>query len=158
MSQSSHEQQSSINGVEAQIANLYQQLLDCWNRRDATAYAALFETNGLVIGFDGSQMHGRTEIETTIGAIFTDHATAAYVGKVRNIRLLSPEVVMLHAICGMVPPGASDLNPAANAIQTVVAVKQDDGWQIAHFQNTPAQFHGRPQLSEALTNELRELL
>lgn len=34
------------------------------------------------------------------------------------------------------------------------------GWnrRSALFQNTPAQFHGRPELVEALTEELRQLL
>ncbi|MGZ4033139.1 MAG: SgcJ/EcaC family oxidoreductase, partial [Tumebacillaceae bacterium] len=31
-------------------------------------------------------------------------------------------------------------------------------WQIALFQNTPAQFHGRPELVEQMTAELRELI
>ena len=29
-------------------------------------------------------------------------------------------------------------------------------WRISLFQNTPAQFHGRPDLVERLTRELRE--
>jgi len=58
----------------------------------------------------------------------------------------------------MIPPGSSDINPAVNAIQTLTAIKQDGQWSIALFQNTPAQFHGRPDLSEALTAELRQLL
>ncbi len=55
-------------------------------------------------------------------------------------------------------PGQSDLNPAVNAIQTLVVVKHAGQWQIALLQNTPAQFHGRPDLAEALTEELRQLL
>ena len=31
----------------------------------------------------------------------------------------------------------------------------DGQWRIALFQNTPAQFHGRPEAAEALTDELR---
>jgi hypothetical protein len=40
----------------------------------------------------------------------------------------------------------------------LVAVKRGDDRRIELFQNTPAQFHGRPELSEALTEELRQLL
>jgi len=58
----------------------------------------------------------------------------------------------------MVPPGKSDLNPAVNAVQTLVAARQDSRWRIAVFQNTPAAFHGRPELSERLTEELRQVL
>jgi hypothetical protein len=63
-----------------------------------------------------------------------------------------------RAVVGMVPPAQSDLNPAVNAIQTLVAAKRDGKWRIALFQNTPAQFHGRPELVQQLTEELRQIL
>jgi uncharacterized protein (TIGR02246 family) len=69
--------------------------------------------------------------------------------------LLAPGVAVLRAVSGMIPPGQSELNPAVNAIQVLVAVQGDAGWRIAHYQNTPAQFHGRPDLSAALTEELK---
>jgi uncharacterized protein (TIGR02246 family) len=46
------------------------------------------------------------------------------------VRLLSPEVANLHAIVGMLPPGKSDINPAVNAHQILVAVKRDGTWRI----------------------------
>lgn len=143
---------------ESAISALYRRLLDSWNRRDAAAYAALFDDESYVIGFDGSPMNGRDEIETSLRQIFTDHVTAAYVGKVRGVRLLTAEVGILRAVAGMVPPGAADINPAVNAMQSLVAVKRDGAWRIALFQNTPAQFHGRPAVAEALAQELRQLL
>lgn len=142
----------------AAITTLYQRLLDTWNQRDAVAYAALFDEDATVVGFDGSAMNGREEIEATLRQIFADHVTAAYVGKVRGVRLLASGVAILRAVVGMVPPGASDINPAVNAIQTLVAARRDGQWRIALFQNTPAQFHGRPEVSAALTEELRRLL
>jgi uncharacterized protein (TIGR02246 family) len=84
--------------------------------------------------------------------------TATYVSKIRRVRFLAPEVAILRAVVGMVPPGKQDINPNTNAIQTLVATKQKDQWHIALFQKTPAQFHGRPELVEALTEELRQLL
>lgn len=140
------------------VRTLYQQLLDAWNRRSAEAFASLFDEDGNVIGFDGSPMNGRAEIESTLRVIFADHPTAPYVGKVRDARLLTADVGVLRAVVGMVPPGQTDLNPAVNAMQSMVAAKRAGGWRIALFQNTPAQFHGRPHLSEALTEELRRLL
>lgn len=142
----------------APVAALYRQLLDSWNRRDASAFAALFDDEGQSIGFDGSPMSGRDEIATTLGQIFADHVTARYVARVRGVRLLAPDVGLLRAVVGMVPPGQSDINPAVNAMQTMVAVNRVGEWRIALLQNTPAQFHGRPGMVEALTQELRELL
>jgi uncharacterized protein (TIGR02246 family) len=143
---------------EAEVRSLYQRLLDAWNKRDAAAYAALFDDGANVVGFDGSHMTGRSEIETTLAQIFAHHETAPYVSKVREVRLLTPDVAILRAVVGMVPPGQTDINPAVNAIQSLTAVKRDGRWRIALFQNTPAQFHGRPELAQQLTEELRQHL
>jgi uncharacterized protein (TIGR02246 family) len=143
---------------ETAVRALYRALLDSWNRRDAAGYAALFAENSQVIGFDGSQMSGPAEIASQLGSIFSDHLTATYVSKVRAVQFLGTEVAILRAVVGMVPPGQSDLNPNVNAIQTMVAAKDADTWRIVLFQNTPAQFHGRPELAQQLTDELRQLL
>lgn len=140
------------------IKLLYLRLLDCWNQRTAEGYAELFWEDGNVVGFDGSQMNGRREIAAELGRIFADHETAAYVAKVREVRFLTGEVAVLRAVAGMVPPGQDDINPAVNAVQTLVAVRGDGQWRIAVFQNTPAAYHGRPELAEKLTEELRALL
>ncbi len=145
-------------GDESAIRALYHRLLDAWNQRDAHAYAALIAEDGNLVGFDGSQINGRADIEAEIGRIFADHQTAAYVGKIRKVRYLAEDVALLRAVVGMIPPGQHDLNPAVNAIQSLVAAKRDGEWQIALFQNTPAQLHGRPDLVQQLTDELRQLL
>jgi uncharacterized protein (TIGR02246 family) len=145
-------------GDENAIRALYEQLLDAWNRRDAHAFATLVAEDGNVVGFDGSQINGRTEVDTQIGQIFADHQTAAYIGKIREIRFLTPDVAILRAVVGMVPPGQTDLNPAVNTVQSLVATKRESQWRIALFQNTPAQLHGRPDLVQQLTDELRQLL
>jgi uncharacterized protein (TIGR02246 family) len=140
------------------VSDLHRQLLNAWNRRAVGDFAALFAEDAYAVGFDGSQMDGRQQIATEIGAVFVDHVTATYVGKIEDVRLLTPQVAVLRAIVGMVPPSQSELNPDANALQTIVAVKSEDQWQIAVFQNTPAQFHGRPELVRNMTDELRQLL
>jgi uncharacterized protein (TIGR02246 family) len=134
--------------------SVYRALLEAWNRRQAADFAALFGDTGSCVGFDGSPMNGRTEIETTLHAIFKDHPTAAYVAKVREVRTLAAGVTLVRAVAGMIPPGKQELNPAANAVQSLVMVASNAGWQIALFQNTPAAFHGRPEMSVSLTDEL----
>jgi len=143
---------------EPAIHDLYRELLRAWNERDADRFASLFEEDGNVVGFDGSQVDGRAEIESHLRQIFENHPTGAYVGKVRGVRFLSPDVALLRAVAGMVLPGQSDLNPDLNAIQTLMAVRRGGDWRIALYQNTPAAFHGRPEASQALTHELRQLL
>jgi uncharacterized protein (TIGR02246 family) len=140
------------------VSALYHALLDAWNRHDAVGYAALFADDGYVVGFDGSEMNGRHEIEQSLGAIFADHETGRYVGKARAECIVASDVPLLGAVAGLVPAGKSDLNPQLNAIQTLIAKREDGEWRILQFQNTPAQFHGRPEDAEAPTNELRALV
>jgi uncharacterized protein (TIGR02246 family) len=90
--------------------------------------------------------------------IIADHPTAAFVAKVREIRMLGRDVGILRAVVGMIPPGSGDINPAVNTIQTLVAVQNADGWRVTLFQSTPAAWHGRPQDSAALTEELRDVM
>ena len=137
---------------------LYRTLLECWNERDAAGFARLFESDGHSIGFDGSEMHGPEEIESALGEIFADHETATYVAKIREVRELGPELAVLRAVVGMIPRGQGELDPDKNAVQTLVAKRRPEGWMVALLQNTPAQYHGRPDAAEALTAELRELL
>ncbi|KMY85690.1 hypothetical protein BUMB_02925 [Candidatus Paraburkholderia calva] len=57
----------------------------------------------------------------------------------------------------MWPRDASELNADLNAIQTMMLSLCDGVYRIEMFQNTPATFHGRPEKSECLSAELREL-
>jgi uncharacterized protein (TIGR02246 family) len=77
---------------------------------------------------------------------------------VREIRPLGPDAVLLRAVCGMSEPGAKTVIPAVNALQSLIAVRQNGEWQIDLFQNTPAAFHGRPDAVAALTEELNRAL
>lgn len=133
---------------------LYRRLIDGWNAHDADEMGAALLGDSLVIGFDGSQMVGREEVVTGLSDVFADHEGARYVTKVRSVTPLGADTVLLHAVAGMVPPGASEIMPERNSIQTVVACRSGDDWSVALFQTTPAQFHGRPELSQALTAEL----
>jgi len=151
--------QDSSSKDEQKVRELHRQLLVAWNNRNAAEMAALFEEDGSVIGFDGSQIIGRAAIASEMGQIFAHHQTPPYVAKTREVRLLTPEVSILRAVAGMIPPGKSDIDPALNAVQSLVAMKgSDNEWRIALFQTTPAQFHGRPELVQELTDELRQLI
>lgn len=136
----------------------YKNLLEAWNRRDADAFASVFTADGSTVGFDGSQMNGRVEIAQSLRAIFADHPTANYVAHVREIRPLSSGVTLVRAVAGLVARGISELSPGLNAIQSVVVVDDGGTSRIALFQNTPAAFHGRPQLAQQVSDELTAVL
>ncbi len=80
------------------------------------------------------------------------------VGKIRNVRFLTPDVAIINAVSGTVMSGKLDLEPSRNSVQTLVASKYDEQWHIAAFQNTRAQFIGRPEMGEELMKDLRKEL
>jgi uncharacterized protein (TIGR02246 family) len=139
---------------EAAARELYERLLVAWNERDAEGFAAPFGDDGAMIGFDGSQAAGPQDVFDHLSPIFHDHPTGRYVAKVIATRALGDQQVMLRAMVGMLPPGQSALNPAVNALQTLVAERHDDGWRIVLLQTTAAQYHGRPELVDEHTATL----
>jgi uncharacterized protein (TIGR02246 family) len=143
---------------EAATRDLYERLIEAWNKRNARDYALLFASNGSIVGFDGSQVSGQMEIGAHVSEVFSHHQTASYVTIVREVRSVGSDVTLLRANAGMVPPGKDELNPEMNAVQSLVAARKGEKWEIALFQNTPAAFHGRPELSKKLTDELRSVL
>jgi len=136
----------------------YRELLEAWNRRDADGFATVFTDDASCVGFDGSMMNGRTEIAATLRGIFEHHPTASYVAKVREVRALAPGAVLVRSVVGMVPPGQNELNSAVNAIQSLVLVENAPDMKIALLHNTPAAFHGRPELAQQLSSELTDAL
>jgi uncharacterized protein (TIGR02246 family) len=144
--------------AESAARDLYQRLIETWNKRNARDYALLFASSGSVVGFDGSQVNGQLEIGAHVSEIFSHHQTAAYVTIVREVRSLSGDVTLLRANAGMIPPGKDDLDADLNAVQSMVAVRKNNKWEIALFQNTPAAFHERPDLRKKLCEELRAVL
>jgi uncharacterized protein (TIGR02246 family) len=140
------------------VERLYRTLLAGWNDHDGDAMASCFDEDGEMIGFDGSQVHGRSDIAAEMNRIFADHETATFVANVREVQDLTPHVALLRAVAGMVPPEGSDIMPERNTHHTVVARRRNDRWLIKLFQNTPARFDGRPDLVEQMTAELRREL
>lgn len=142
---------------ECGVETLYRNLLDRWNEGDARGFRSLFRDDGSLVGFDGTAVESAGSIGEHLSAIFADHEQPRYVSKVREIRALGPDAALLRAVAGLVPPGASRIEPELNAEQVLAAVRRNGEWRIAHFQNTPVALDGRPEEREALSAELQAL-
>ena len=133
--------------------------MDGWNSGDGNAFAAAFAEDADFVAFDGTQFKGRQQIASFHQQLFDLYLKGTrLVGKVRSVRFLTPNVAVMHAVGGTVMPGQSDLEPERISIQTLVATKRDGEWHLAAFHNSRAQYMGRPELAQALTEELRQLL
>lgn len=149
---------SDFSETQTEILALYQLVLQQWNKRNAATMTGMFAANGILIGFDGSQLNGRAEIYAVLDEIFTNFPTAAYISIVKDVKMLSETSAQLLAVVGMVASGATDISPQVNAIQTMTAIVEEGKWRVALLQNTPAAFHGRPELAEQLSADLRHVL
>jgi uncharacterized protein (TIGR02246 family) len=123
---------------EAAVRALYQQLMDGWNQGSGEAFAAVFTEDGDLVGFDGTHLKGRQEIAPFHQQLFDKWLKGSrLVGRVKDVRLLHPDVAVMHAVGGTVMRGKSEPTPERDSIQTLVATRQEgDEWRLAAFQNT----------------------
>jgi uncharacterized protein (TIGR02246 family) len=129
---------------EEAVRGLYRQLMDGWNRGSGAAFAAAFTEDGDLVAFDGTHFKGRREIEPSHQQLFDRWMKGTrLVGEVEDVRFLSPDVAVMHAVGGTVMRGKSRPSPERDSIQTLVATREDGEWRLAAFQNTRVRPMGR---------------
>jgi hypothetical protein len=52
---------------------------------------------------------------------------------------------MLNAVAGLIPAGQRDLNPDLNAIQALVARREDETWRICNSRTRPLSSTAGPK-------------
>jgi uncharacterized protein (TIGR02246 family) len=134
-------------------------MIDGWNASSGDAFAAPYTDDSDFIGFDGTYMKGRREIASFHQMLFDKFLRGSHlIGKIRSIRFVTIDIAIMIAVGGTVMAGKSDIEPERNSIHTIVAVKRDSNWYFTAFQNSRTQYVGRPEESQALTEELRQEL
>ena len=129
---------------EAAVRALYQRLMDGWNEGTGEAFAAPFAEDGDLVAFDGTHFKGRHEIVPFHQQLFQTYLKGTrLVGEAKDVRFLSNDVALMHAVGGTVMRGKSTPSPERDSIQTLVAVRISGSWQLAAFQNTRIRPMGR---------------
>ena len=134
-----HEEKTTVNrlGDEEAVRNLYRELMDGWNRGSGEDFAAVFTEDGDLVAFDGTHFEGRAEIAPFHQELFDKWLKGTrLVGRVKDVRFLSPDVALMHAVGSTIMPGKSEPAPERDSIQTLVATRQNGEWRLAAFQNT----------------------
>ncbi len=132
--------------AEAAIRDLFRQLLDSWDRGDGRAYAAAFTADAYYIAFDGSHTKGREAIADAHQRLFDTWLKGTRLaGALGDIRFVSPTVALVRAGGGVLMPGRATVRPGRDSIQTLVAVKGEDGWRFTAFHNTRVQRRSLPR-------------
>ena len=126
---------------EAQIRALFEDLLSDWGRGDGEAYGSRFTGNADYVAFDGTRTRGRQKIAASHQRLFDKYLKGSRLtGRIESVKFLGPDTAMVHATGNTLMRGKSKPSPERHSIQTLVAVREDDGWRFAAFHNS----RGRP--------------
>jgi uncharacterized protein (TIGR02246 family) len=129
--------------VEA-LCDLYQQLMDGWNKGSGEAFAAPFDDELDFVAFDGARFRRRDELARFHDPLFRTHLRGTrLVGRVLDLRFVSEDVAVFHAYGGTIPRGRTVPAPGRDSIQTLVAVRRGGPWRLVAFQNTRIRPIGR---------------
>jgi uncharacterized protein (TIGR02246 family) len=140
-----HEKTTTNPAEEQAVRDLYTELMDGWNCGSGEDFAAVFTEDGDLVAFDGTHFKGREEIAPFHQELFDKWLRGSrLVGKVKDVRFLSPDVALMHAVGSMVMRGKSEPSPERDSIQTLVAVREEgrEEWRLAAFQNTRVRYMG----------------
>ena len=143
--QPNHGEISANPADEAAVRGLFQQLIAGWNRGSGAEFAAAFTKDGDLVAFDGTRFKGREEIAPFHQQLFDKWMKGTrLVGQVQDVRFLSPDVALVHAVGSTIMKDKHEPSPERDSIQTLVATRQEDGeWRLAAFQNTRVRPIGR---------------
>jgi uncharacterized protein (TIGR02246 family) len=144
---------AEIAANEAAVRALLQRLNETWG--DADAYAALFTEDGDYVAFDGSHARGRTEIAETHRPLFEGILKGSRlvgVGVPVEVRFLAPGVALVHSGGAVLRLRQKKPSRRAISVQTLVAVKREDRWLFAAFQNTRYRPFAQTLLGKILTS------
>jgi uncharacterized protein (TIGR02246 family) len=135
-----HDEKTTANRVadeEAVRDLLYRELMEGWNRGSGEDFAAVFTEDGDLVAFDGTHFEGRAQIASFHQELFDKWMKGTrLVGRVKDVRFLSPNVALMHAVGSTIKRAKSVPSPERDSIQTLVATRQNGEWRFAAFQNT----------------------
>lgn len=129
--------EAEIAADEAAIRTLLQQLNKTWGEADA--YGMLFTEDADYVTFDGSHARGRSEIVEAHRPLFEGilkGSRLVEVGMPVEVRFLAPDVALVHSGGAVLRRNQKKPSRGAISVQTLIAVKREDHWLFAAFQNT----------------------
>lgn len=122
---------------KAAIAALTQKVVAAWAYHDADSFASVFADDGTMI-LPGVYCDGRDEVRNYMEKAFKEHYKGTQVtGKPISIRPLGPDTAILLSNGGILMPGETEITESSAIRASWLAVRQDQQWRLAAYQNTP---------------------
>lgn len=122
---------------DAQLRALFARMCQAWTDGDARAYGDCFTSDVDYVGYDGVHVRGRDPMAEAHDRLFRGVLRgSALIGEVVALRHLRPDVVVVHSTGSVLMPWRSRLPKGRRSYQTMVAVREPDGWRFTTFHNS----------------------
>ena len=144
------------NNEEKNVINVYQNLIDNWNDCKPDDFALLFSKHANLIGFHDNPIIGKDEIRFHLRQFFNANFSEKFIARIKEVRIIVPGVTILRAVAGFVEPGKPEYSQEFNFLQTMVAEKNDQFWNIALFHMCWGHSHNKLELVKSFTKELNQ--
>lgn len=122
---------------KAAIEEIVKSIQQAWNAGDGKAFAAPFAEDADYVVVNGMHVKGRAAIDMGHQQIFdTFYKGSNIMLTLENVRFVRPDVAIVH-VQGRLMFQVGGNTQESDARSTSVVTKNNEGWSIAAFQNTP---------------------
>ena len=124
---------------EARLRAHVERFVSAWNEHDIGALSKLFADDADFVNVVGIWWKGRREIEAAHAATHqTLFKASTLSGQVASVKLLRPDVAVVHAAWTLIGSRAPDGQPMPErkGILVFVLTREGEGWTIRAAQNT----------------------
>ncbi|OHV77947.1 SgcJ/EcaC family oxidoreductase [Ensifer sp. LCM 4579] len=130
--------QTAVSKSDAEaIRCLLGELVRAWDTGDGTAYGQAFSEDCDYVTFNGDRLCGREAVIRSHQALFDTHLKGSrLIFEKTDLRGLRDDTVLVHCVGNSVLKGQTSAPKARRSIQTMVAVRNQDGWHFTAFHNT----------------------
>ena len=126
---------SAAEAVSA-IGRIIDHMVAAWNKGSAAEFAAPFTGSADFIAFEGTHLRGRQQIESFHRPLFEGVLKGSLLqGEVRFVRLLTPELAVMHATARVTLPGQREPTPSRDSMQLFVVVRVAGEWRAEAMMN-----------------------
>ncbi len=120
----------------AQLVALFDRMCRAWTEGDAAGYGACFSSDCDYVAFDGARTQGQRQVIESHDKLFRGVLFgSALVGEIESVRPLGPDVALLHGTGSVVVAWRSRPPRRRLTRNTLVAVRESDGWRITAIHN-----------------------
>lgn len=133
-----HQHEDLIGDAERDaVACLLHRISAAWADHDAATFSKVFTEDGTMI-LPGVHCKGRAEIEKFMaGAFAGPYRGTRVTGTPFELRPLSPDTCLMLTRGGVLAPGEESVVEGRGVRASWLAVRGEDGWRLAAYQNTP---------------------